>query len=125
MNMAIRRLFVNIVCLISLGTCLFTASVAVWHQAMLSERRMSGFVDIPEGPFGSDPIWFVTLATSLLPSVWLCDYLWRVRRARRLRLHWQCAKCGYDLRATPERCPECGRCATAEERARSAARDKV
>ena len=49
------------------------------------------------------PWWFVMLATAVLPA--RASYKWRRgRRARR----GACANCGYDLYATPERCPECG-----------------
>jgi hypothetical protein len=44
------------------------------------------------------------LALAVPPMGWL----FRCVRARK-RLHeFQCIMCGYDLRATPERCPECG-----------------
>jgi hypothetical protein len=50
------------------------------------------------------PLWLPLLLTALLPSVWIRN---RHRRLRRLRLA-RCPTCGYDLRATPGRCPECG-----------------
>lgn len=50
------------------------------------------------------PLWFAALVGSLLPIVWI---RWRVRQSRLLR-EGLCRNCGYDLRATPEKCPECG-----------------
>jgi hypothetical protein len=49
------------------------------------------------------PHWLVVAATGLPPLLWL-----RGRRRRRYERAGLCSKCGYDLRATPDRCPECG-----------------
>jgi hypothetical protein len=55
------------------------------------------------------PYWFIMLLTAILPAARFVG--WR-RRARRLRMHpGLCRHCGYDCRATPDRCPECGRVA--------------
>src|SRR5688500_4809901 len=53
------------------------------------------------------PYWFLLLlfASGGLPLI--LQLRARQRRARRLRLH-QCLSCGYALRGTPDRCPECG-----------------
>lgn len=50
------------------------------------------------------PHWLPALAALILPGVWLA---FRVRASRNKRAG-VCEACGYDLRATPERCPECG-----------------
>ena len=50
------------------------------------------------------PFWSVMLVTMVMPLGW-CGLLFCHRR-RRLLGH--CLVCGYDLRATPNRCPECG-----------------
>jgi hypothetical protein len=53
------------------------------------------------------PCWLVAAAAGVLPG-WQIK-MWRRRRRRRKRDgQGRCAECGYDLRATRERCPECG-----------------
>lgn len=50
------------------------------------------------------PTWVVVVVTGILPAVALCRIVCWHRRTRAGR----CRRCGYDLRATPDRCPECG-----------------
>jgi hypothetical protein len=50
------------------------------------------------------PYWPLIVIFSILPGIW-----WSMRRRDRARRQLGlCDVCGYDLRATPERCPECG-----------------
>jgi hypothetical protein len=61
--------------------------------------------DIPTAQWRlSVPLWVLAVATSILPLTWL---LLRVRSQRRVG-RGLCRVCGYDLRASSLRCPECG-----------------
>jgi predicted RNA-binding Zn-ribbon protein involved in translation (DUF1610 family) len=51
------------------------------------------------------PHWLVALTLSILP---LSRVMNIARRRRRAAMSHVCAGCGYDIRATPQRCPECG-----------------
>jgi hypothetical protein len=50
------------------------------------------------------PTWAL-IAVLLLPMGLWAGIGWRQRRRMKAG---HCASCGYDLRATPEKCPECG-----------------
>jgi hypothetical protein len=55
------------------------------------------------------PYWALTAGLGLMPGAWLARAVRNWRRRRRVARAGRCAGCGYDLRATPDRCPECGR----------------
>jgi predicted amidophosphoribosyltransferase len=57
------------------------------------------------------PWWVILLGVCVMSGMWFRR--WFVERARMRAGLGLCSKCGYDLRATPERCPECGKIAGA------------
>ena len=50
------------------------------------------------------PFYALFLLSAVLPIMWIR----RRRRAAVVKAAGLCPSCGYDLRATPDRCPECG-----------------
>lgn len=51
----------------------------------------------------SAPFWSVCLLFLVAPTLWTLSVLRRSGEQS-----GRCVRCGYDLRATPDRCPECG-----------------
>jgi hypothetical protein len=50
------------------------------------------------------PYWLPVLVCAVAPTLAACSAL----RRRRRHARGHCPACAYDLRATPDRCPECG-----------------
>jgi hypothetical protein len=62
-------------------------------------------------------LWLASVLTGIFPAVWavrrrsaIAGFVFTLARGRRWTRHEgaRCPSCGYDLRATPDRCPECG-----------------
>jgi hypothetical protein len=79
-----------------------------WHHwAEPFHHRFLGFhFNMPRRDLSSPwliaiPYWLLTGCTLVFPVVWL-------RALRSVHVSGSCRMCGCDLRATPDRCPECG-----------------
>ena len=73
-----------------------------WPSKTLGGNRQLGYrTDILNMAI---PMWLPTLLFSVWPA-WLSLPLHRRRKRKKLGL---CLKCGYDLRGSKNRCPECG-----------------
>jgi hypothetical protein len=72
----------------------------------VSTRRFLGFGFIAYAKITGVwvPHWFLALLFAILPAL----HLHAAIRSRRRHRAGHCPTCGYDLRATPDRCPECG-----------------
>jgi hypothetical protein len=75
-----------------------------WHELPL-KGDVGRLFDSEKGGWSVFvPDWLPLLLTGLLPILWLVGMIQRSRRVTQSL----CSTCGYDLRATPDRCPECG-----------------
>jgi hypothetical protein len=80
-----------------------------WNRAQIVSRAIKGNRLVITGVYADEVglsfSLLLPLLISLPLSVWWCA---GVARRRRKKGSGHCPVCGYDLRATPERCPECG-----------------
>jgi hypothetical protein len=66
-----------------------------------------------QGRYVVVPWWFALTLMAAFPTWRIAAWLRRRRTERHAAAQGLCPSCGYDLRATPGRCPECGRVSAA------------
>jgi hypothetical protein len=81
----------------------FAFEDGVWRRMGFGYTSIVGWSERP-GYWLSAPHGALAVVFGVLP----CSWLWRwLRRRKRAGLQ-TCPGCGYDLRASPHKCPECG-----------------
>jgi hypothetical protein len=75
------------------------SSAATWQHLPSNDILETRYVEF------QTPYWFILLLMLILPAMWIGNSL-GARRSPFQSGH--CQACGYDLRATPDCCPECG-----------------
>jgi hypothetical protein len=87
------------------GWACSSGDVFDWNYPKFQVRHVN-----TSGPYsGADawriisPAWLLCVVFAIVPTHWLV-MRHRAKRGREAC----CVTCGYDLRATPDRCPECG-----------------
>jgi hypothetical protein len=79
-------------------------SMRHFHNAMVSLNRIRAARQHPIAIIHSIHVFWIASGLSVLPLISLAAFLQQVKR----KAAGKCLLCGYDLRATPDRCPECG-----------------
>jgi hypothetical protein len=79
--------------------------------ARFPERETDGSINygppVTYSAFGL-PCWMLVSVFGTLPAAMGLQFIRRRRLLKIRRREGRCPKCGYDLRATPQHCPECG-----------------
>jgi len=95
----------------SYATALRPADLGITASIQSHGRELAGFGYVftpPPRPLSAIffPLWLPAILFAIAPTYWFLVAPHR-RRAKRRKLGL-CPTCGYDLRASPDRCPECG-----------------